>query len=75
MNDYCGFCNAWPAAVKEAWHKQHKLYCRFRCLEAQLDRIDYSDFERLFNELDKVQGELMTARQEFEQLQRHYGSV
>lgn len=70
MNDYFGFCITWPDEVKEAWSKQNKLACRYRCLEAQLDRIDYAEFESLFNELEKVQRDLLDARQSFEQLQR-----
>lgn len=74
MNDYFGFCITWPDEVKEAWHKQNKLACRYRCLEAQLDRIDYAEFESLFTELEKVQRDLLEARQNFEQLQRRYCS-
>ncbi len=72
MSEYFGFCNTWPAALKEAWRKQNKLRCRLRCLEGCLDRTDYSDFETLFNELEKVQQELFQACFEFEQLQRRY---
>ncbi len=73
MNDYFGFCPTWPEPLKEAWHKQNKLRCKLRCLKGCLDRTDYSDFEALFTELEKVQQELFTACFEFEQLLRRYG--
>lgn len=73
MSDYFGFSNSWPQPVMDAWRKQNKLAYRFRCLEAQLDRIDYADFEKLFEEIERVRSELVAARIEFEQLQRSCG--
>lgn len=73
MGEYFGYCNTWPAVLKEAWQKQNKLRCRRRCLEANLDRIDYVDFDGLFTELDRVQHQLQDACVEFEALLRRYG--
>lgn len=73
MDDYFGFRAAWPEVLKEAWRKQNKLRCKLRCLEGCIDRTDYSDFEPLFSELEKVQLELFAACFEFEQLLRRYG--
>lgn len=32
MDDYFGFCAAWPEVLKEAWRKQNKPRCKLRCL-------------------------------------------
>lgn len=73
MDEYFGYCNTWPTVLKAAWQKQNKLRCRRRCLEANLDRIDYTDFEGLFAELEQVQHQLQDACAEFEALHRRYG--
>lgn len=71
MNDI-GYCHAWHAFVKAAWKKYYRLQCRLRCLQANLDRIDYADFDNLFCELEKVQQDLFSSRLELEQLLRKY---
>lgn len=72
MNNDIGYCNAWPAPLKEAWKKHNKLLFRMRCLEGNLDRIDYADFDDLFSELETVQHQLIEARLELGQLLRRY---
>lgn len=73
MDEYFGYCSKWPAVLKEAWQKQNKLRCRRRCLEAYLDRIDYTDFDGLFAELEQIEQQLHNACSEFEALYRKYG--
>ena len=75
MNNDLGYCNTWPAPLKEAWKKHNKLLCRMRCLEGNLDRIDYADFDDLFSELETVQHQLIEARMEFDQLLHRYDPV
>ena len=72
MNNDIGYCNAWPAPLKEAWKKRNKLRCRKRCLESNLDRIGYDDFDDLFIELDKVDQELQQACHEFDMIYQRY---
>lgn len=72
MNNGIGYCHAWPAPLKEAWKKHNKLVCRKRCLEGNLDRIDYEDFDSLFSELEKVDRELQDAAFEFDVMYRRY---
>lgn len=71
MNDI-GYRHTWPAPVKAAWRKHNSLQCRLRCLQANLDRIAYADFDDLISELEKVQQDLFASRLELEQLIRRY---
>ncbi len=49
----------YAAELREAERQLYRAQCRVRCLEANLDRIDLEDFERLMESLEAARRELM----------------
>ncbi len=57
MFDY-SFCAAWPEELQKAEKERYRLSLKIRCLEANIERADYEDFDRLMSELEAAQQEL-----------------
>ncbi len=56
MSDF-GYCGAWSDELKEAERQRYRAYCKVRCLEASLDRTDWSEFEAVMAELELARAE------------------
>lgn len=67
-----GYCNAWPDNLKDAWEVVDRLDKKIRCLDANIERISYSEFDTLYSELQKVRADLNEACRRFETLYRQY---
>lgn len=67
-----GYCTSWPAPLKEAWTKCNRLDHKYRLLEANFVKIDFSEFDEFMAKIERVQQSLFEARMEFEALYRHY---
>ena len=57
----CTWCEAWSNERKEAELRIYRARCRVRCLEANLDRIDYEEFDNLMTRIELARAELRDA--------------
>ena len=55
------WCEAWSNERKEAEDRIYRARCRVRCLEANLDRIDYEEFDSLMAQIESARVELRAA--------------
>lgn len=55
------WCEAWPQERKDAEFRVYRARCRLRCLEANLDRIDFDQFDDLMAQLEAARAELQAA--------------
>lgn len=67
-----GYCTSWPAPLKEAWLHVNRLDHKYRLLEANFVKIDFSEFDEFMAKIERVQQSLFEARMEFKALYRHY---
>ena len=67
-----GYCEGWPIPLKEAWTKVNRLEHKWKLLEANFIKADFSEFDDLMAKIERVQQSLFEARMEFEALYRHY---
>lgn len=57
--DGFSYNESWPDALKDAERQRYRACCKVRCLEASLDRIDWSEFEAVMNELEAARAEVL----------------
>lgn len=57
MFDY-SHCAAWPEELQKAEQEKYRLSLKIRCLEANIERADYDDFDRLMSELEATQQQI-----------------
>lgn len=57
MFDY-SHCAAWPEELQKAEKEKYRLSLKIRCLEANIERADYEDFDELMSELEATQQQL-----------------
>lgn len=75
MSNEIGYCHAWPEELKAAWRRVNRLQCKLRCLNSNVEKIDYEDFDELMCELEKTQQELFEAHSTFDELNRMWGTL
>lgn len=54
------YCEADSPELKEIKRKYDRAVCRVKCLEANITRIDYREFDALMDELEKAQEDVHT---------------
>lgn len=54
-------CEAWHQERKDAELRVYRARCRLRCLEANLDRIDFDQFDDLMAQIEAARAELQAA--------------
>ena len=54
------YCEADSPELKELKRKLDRAACRVKCLEANITRIDYREFDTLMDELENAQAEVRT---------------
>lgn len=55
------WCEAWSPERKDAERRVYRARCLVRCLEANLDRIDFDQFDDLMVRLEAAYAELHAA--------------
>ena len=54
------YCEADSPELKEIKRKYDRAVCRVKCLEANITRIDYREFDALMDKLEKAQEDVHT---------------
>ena len=54
------YCDGDSPELKELKRKRDRAVCRVKCLEANITRIDYREFDTLMDELENAQAEVRT---------------
>lgn len=57
MFDY-SYCAVWPEELQKAEQERYRLSLKIRCLESNIERADYDDFDRLMSELEATQQQM-----------------
>lgn len=52
------YCEADSQELKELKRRYDRAVCRVKCLEANITRIDYREFDTLMDELEKAQADV-----------------
>lgn len=53
--------STWPKERHDAELRVYRAQCKLRCLEANLDRIDYEEFDELMSAIEATRAELHAA--------------